>query len=46
MLLATAISRFKGLDDAAQPFFELFRILDLGPLDTDACPASLEHGQW
>ena len=37
MLLATAISRFKGLDDAAQPFFELFRILDLGPLDTDAC---------
>ena len=37
MLLATATSRFKGLDDAAQPFFELFRIVDLGPLDTDAC---------
>ena len=37
MLLATATSRFKGLDDATQPFFELFRILDLEPLDTDAC---------
>ena len=37
MLLATATSRFTGLDDAAQPFFELFRIVDLGPLDTDAC---------
>ena len=37
MLLATATSRFKGLDDATQPFFELFRIVDLEPLDTDAC---------
>ena len=37
MLLATATSRFKGLDDAKRPFFELFRILDLEPLDTDAC---------
>ena len=37
MLLATATSRFKGLDDATQPFFELFRIIDLEPLDTDAC---------
>ena len=37
MLLATATSRFKGLDDAAQPFFELFRIVDLEPLDTVAC---------
>ena len=37
MLLATATSRFKGLDDASQPFFELFRIVDLEPLDTDAC---------
>ena len=37
MLLATATSRFKGLDDATQPFFELFRIVDLEPLDTFAC---------
>ena len=37
MLLATATCRFKGLDEAAQPFFELFRIVDLEPLDTDAC---------
>ena len=37
MLLATATSRFKGLDDAEQPFFELFRIVNLEPLDTDEC---------
>ena len=37
MLLATATSRFKGLDDATQPFFELFRIVDLEPLDTGEC---------
>ena len=37
MLLATATSRFEGLDDAAQPFFELFRIIDLKPLNTDEC---------
>ena len=37
MLLASAASRFKGLDDATQPFFELFRIIDLGPLATDEC---------
>ena len=37
MLLATATSRFKGLDDATQPFFEMFRIVDLEPLNTDAC---------
>ncbi len=37
MLLATATSRFKGLDDAEQPFFELFRIVDLEPLDTADC---------
>ncbi len=36
-MLATATSRFKGLDDANRPFFELFRIVDLEPLDTDAC---------
>ena len=37
MLLATATSRFKGLDDAEQPFFELFRIVDLEPLVTEEC---------
>ena len=37
MLIATATSRFEGLDDAKQPFFELFRIVDLEPLDTEEC---------
>ena len=37
MLVASATSRFKGLDDVTQPFFELFRIVDLEPLDTDEC---------
>ena len=37
MLLATATSRFKELDDAQQPFFELFRTVDLEPLSTEGC---------
>ena len=37
MLLATATSRFKSLDDAEQPFFELFRIVSLEPLATEEC---------
>ena len=37
MLLATATSRFKGLDDATQPFFELFRTLGLDPLAVEEC---------
>ena len=37
MLLASTTSRFKGLDDAREPFFELFRILRLEPLDTEQC---------
>ena len=37
ILLATATSRFKGLDDAREPFFELFRIIRLEPLDTEEC---------
>ena len=37
MLLATATSRFEGLDDAEQPFFELFRIVALEPLSTEEC---------
>ena len=36
-LLATATSHFKGLDDPDQPFYELFRIVHLNPLDTAAC---------
>ena len=37
MLLASATSRFQGLDDASQPFFELFRTICLDPLDTEEC---------
>ena len=37
ILVATATSRFKGLDDAKEPFFELFRIICLEPLDTGEC---------
>ena len=37
VLVGTATSRFEGLDDAEQPFFELFRIVDLTPLTTDQC---------
>ena len=37
MLLATATSRFKELDDPAQPFFELFRTLRLERLATGEC---------
>lgn len=37
MLLSSATSHFKGLDDATQPFFELFRIVDLEPLATHDC---------
>ena len=37
ILLATATSRFRGLDDAREPFFELFRVVRLEPLDTEEC---------
>ena len=37
MLLASATSRFEGLDDASQPFFEMFRIVGLEPLDAEEC---------
>ena len=37
MLLATATSRFDGLDDVNEPFYELFRILNLEPLATEDC---------
>ena len=37
MLLATATRRFRGLDDAQEPFFELFRPVELAPLSTEEC---------
>ena len=37
ILLASATSRFAGLDDVEQPFFEMFRIIDLKPLTTEQC---------
>ncbi|MDE0330752.1 MAG: tetratricopeptide repeat protein [Nitrospinae bacterium] len=37
MLLASATSRFESLDDAEQPFFELFRNICLEPLTTEEC---------
>ena len=37
ILVATATSRFEGLDDASEPFFELFRIVSLAPLNTAQC---------
>ena len=37
MLLASATSRFEGLEDAEEPFFELFRVIDLTPLTTEEC---------
>lgn len=37
ILLGTATNHFERLVDVREPFFGLFRILDLEPLDTDAC---------
>ena len=37
MLVASATSRFEGLDDAGQPFFELFRTVNLERLSTEDC---------
>ena len=37
ILVATATSRFEELDDAREPFFELFRIISLAPLDAAQC---------
>lgn len=41
MMLASTTSRFEGLDDAEEPFFELFRVIDLTPLTTEEC-----HRLW
>ena len=35
ILLASATSRFRELDDVTEPFFEMFRILGLEPLNTE-----------
>ena len=37
ILLASATSRFRELDDVSEPFFEMLRIVGLAPLDTDEC---------
>ena len=37
MLVGTTTSHFEALDDAEAPFFELFRILQLEPLNTLEC---------
>ena len=37
MLVASATSRFKELDNAKLPFFEFFWIIDLKPLNTAEC---------
>ena len=37
MLVASATSRFEGLDDAGQPFFELFQTVNLERLPTEDC---------
>ena len=37
ILIATATSHFEGLHDAREPFFELFRIISLPPLNTAQC---------
>ena len=37
MLVASATTRFEALDDVAEPYFELFRIVSLQTLDTEDC---------
>ncbi|MDE0333487.1 MAG: ATP-binding protein [Defluviicoccus sp.] len=37
VLLASATSRFDAIDDPKRPFFDLFRVLALRPLDRDDC---------
>ncbi len=37
ILLASATSRFRELDDVSEPFFEMFRIVGLQPLNTEEC---------
>ena len=37
ILLASATGRFRALDDVEEPFFEMFRLVELEPLDTEEC---------
>ena len=37
ILLGSATGRFRAMDDVDEPFFEMFRIVGLEPLDTDEC---------
>ena len=37
MLVCSATSRFEALDDASEPFFDIFRTLNLGPLTVAEC---------
>lgn len=37
VFLGSAVSRFVGLDDVREPFFELFRTVCLEPLGTEEC---------
>ena len=37
MLVGTATSRFKSMDNWDMPFFELFRVINLEPLGTESC---------
>ena len=37
ILLASATTRFRQLDEVDEPFFEMFRIVGLEPLDTEDC---------
>ena len=39
MLIGTATTRFKSLEDANHAFFDLFRLVELGPLTTQECTA-------
>ena len=39
MLIGTATTRFRSLEDADCAFFDLFRLIELGPLTTKECAA-------
>jgi tetratricopeptide (TPR) repeat protein len=39
VLLATATARFSEVDDSEKPFYDLFWVHELEPLDTDECRA-------
>lgn len=37
ILLASATTRFEGMDDSRAPFFEMFKVLGLDPLTVEEC---------